>query len=97
MRHLFLPLLLVASVTLLPGCPETDTRHMSSGLSLVEIGERSLESAERFQMAGNREAAGKSYRRALWAFSYHQRLTGEEPLLMDDAVMGVRRWEKGGK
>lgn len=64
---------------------------MSANLSLVEIGERSLESAERFEAAGNTRDAEISYRRALWAFGYHEKLTGEQPILMDEAEEGARR------
>ncbi len=64
---------------------------MSANLSLVEIGERSLESAERFEAAGHWRDADISYRRALWAFSYYERLTGEQPLLLDEAKDGARR------
>ncbi len=64
---------------------------MSTNLSLVEIGERSLESAERFENAGNLREAEISYRRALWAFGYHEKLTGEQPLLLDEAEEGARR------
>lgn len=64
---------------------------MSANLSLVEIGERSLESAERLESAGNLSDAEASYKRAVWAFGYHERLTGEQALLMDEAKEGAAR------
>ena len=83
--------LLVAASLALSGCPDDEERHMSTNLSLVEIGERSLESAERFEAAGNYRDADISYRRALWAFDYHEKLTGEQPILLDEAAEGARR------
>ena len=91
MRIFLCCLLAAACLTILPGCLEAESSHMSANLSLVEIGERSLESAERFEAAGNPRDAEISYRRALWAFGYHERLTGEQPILMDEAEEGARR------
>ncbi len=68
---------------------------MSANLSLVEIGERSLESAERLEASGNLNDAEASYKRAVWAFGYHERLTGEQALLMDEAKEGVIRLSRG--
>lgn len=59
--------------------------------SLVEIGERSLEVAETMERDGQYPDAHASYRRALWAFNYHEHLTGEEPLLLEEAQEGVER------
>jgi hypothetical protein len=78
-------------LAVLSGCTEEEHGHMSANLSLVEIGERSLESAERLEAAGNLGDAEASYKRAVWAFGYHERLTGEQALLMDEAKEGVSR------
>lgn len=83
--------LLAAACSAFAGCPGEQPGHMSANLSLVEIGERSLESAERFEAAGNLKDADISYRRALWAFRYHEKLTGEQAILMDEAREGAER------
>jgi hypothetical protein len=59
--------------------------------SLVEIGEQSLERAEAGERLNRPAEANVLYRRALWAFRYHERLTGEQPLLLDDALAGAKR------
>lgn len=74
------------------GCGKiADVDQAGAHQSLVEIGERSLEVAETKEMDGRMAEANASYRRALWAFTYHEHLTGEEPLLMEEAQDGVRR------
>ena len=93
----FLSSLLLAACLTLSGCPEANQGHMSANLSLVEIGERSLESAERFEAAGNYRDADISYRRALWAFGYHEKLTGEQPILLDEAADGAQRLARRAK
>ncbi|MDR0362791.1 MAG: hypothetical protein LBJ46_08940 [Planctomycetota bacterium] len=85
-----LPLLLACALAL-PGCPGAEPSRPVNTLSLVEIGERALENGERQEAAGRRDEARESYRRALWAFRYHERLTGEQPLLLDEAVRGANR------
>ena len=55
------------------------------GLSLIEIGERAMETGENLQEQGLNQGALESYERAQWAFEYHQELTGEAPLLLDHA------------
>lgn len=94
MDYLRAGLLALCGGFLFSGCDVQTTNHMSANLSLVEIGERSLESAERFEAAGRWRDADISYRRALWAFSYHERLTGEQPLLLDEARNGTSRMAK---
>ncbi len=59
--------------------------------SLVEIGEFSLEEGEHLENAGRKPEANKAFRKAVWAFGYHQQLTGEEPLLLYEAKQGVQR------
>lgn len=71
------------------GAPDVD--QAGAHQSLVEIGERSLELAEAKENDGLTAEANASYRRAQWAFTYHEHLTGEEPLLMEEAQDGVRR------
>lgn len=76
----------------MPGCQKTkDVDQTGAHQSLVEIGERSLEMAESLEDRGKTGEANAAFRRAIWAFTYHQHLTGEEPFLMDEAVDGVRR------
>ncbi len=84
-------ILVFSACLALSGCSEQRESHMSANLSLVEIGERSLETADRYESAGNLRDANISYRRALWAFGYHEKLTGEQPLLLDEAEEGARR------
>lgn len=64
---------------------------MGAHQSLVEIGEHSLERAEELESRGRSVDANVAYRRALWAFRYHERLTGEQPFLLDEALEGVER------
>lgn len=79
-------------IVLLSGCQkDKDIDQAGAHQSLVEIGERSLELAESLENKGRSGEANASYRRALWAFTYHEHLTGEEPFLMEDAADGVRR------
>lgn len=54
-------------------------------MSLVEIGERALETGSTLEDRGLLDGAREAYARAVWALSYHQDLTGEAPLLLDDA------------
>lgn len=75
----------------LAGCPDPGPNRSGAGLSLVEIGERALENGERLEDSGRVAEAEESYRRALWAFRYHHRLTGEHPPLMDEAMQASRR------
>lgn len=94
LKRIILSMALAAGGCLAGGCAPDGHGHMSANLSLVEIGERSLESAERFEAQGNWRDADNSYRRALWAFDYHERLTGEQPILRDEAVDGAQRMAK---
>ncbi len=73
------------------GCDSMQEPDRGAHQSLVEIGERSLEQAERLENGGRRAEANSQYKRALWAFTYHERLTGEEPFLLDDALDGIAR------
>lgn len=75
----------------LSGCGDEKEPDKGANQSLVEIGEHSLELAEDFEGRGRMTDANVEYKRALWAFRYHQRLTGEEPFLLDDALDGVER------
>lgn len=82
----------IACLIVISGCGTTpDVDQAGAHQSLVEIGERSLELAESLENTGRAGEANASYRRAVWAFTYHEHLTGEEPLLMDEAAEGVRR------
>ena len=84
--------LVVVLSSLLAGCSGSrDLDQKGANQSLVEIGERSIEQAENMEDDGLASEANISYKRALWAFRYHQHLTGEEPLLLDEALEGVRR------
>lgn len=88
------PLALLACLVIsLSGCSEEKEPDKGANQSLVEIGERSLELAEDWEGRGKRVEAHTEYKRALWAFRYHQRLTGEEPFLLDEALDGVERTE----
>jgi len=81
-----------ALVLLAAGCPESNPdRTARANLSLVEIGERALDNGERLEREGKRAEALAMYRRADWAFSYHESLTGETPLFLDDARDKVAR------
>lgn len=76
----------------LSGCEKiSDLDQAGAHQSLVEIGERSLELAELKENDNQIAEANASFRRALWAFEYHEHLTGEEPLLMEEARDGVER------
>ncbi len=81
-------LLLAPAIT---GCEELKEPDRGANQSLVEIGERSLELAEELEGEGRRAEANVQYKRSLWAFKYHERLTGEEPFLLDDALDGIAR------
>ncbi|MDR2391691.1 MAG: hypothetical protein LBE84_08455 [Planctomycetota bacterium] len=61
------------------------------GRSLIEIGEESLDQAEILERQKRLAEANILYRRALWAFRYHERLTSEQPFLLDDSLAGVQR------
>ena len=79
------------------GCPERNPdRTVRANLSLVEIGERSLDAGERLEREGKRAESLTMYKRADWAFSYHEALTGETPLFLDDAREKVSRLESTG-
>jgi hypothetical protein len=89
---------LLSACALCAGCPEAkDLDQKGANQSLVEIGERAIENGETLEGEGRASEANISYKRALWAFRYHQHLTGEEPLLLDEAVEGVERTAKPGK
>jgi|GEM_PF-2111113 hypothetical protein len=78
-------------VLLAPGCGAVAIDDAGARQSLVEVGERSLEDGERLENLDRIGEANTAYRRALWAFRYHERLTNEQPFLLDEAVEGVRR------
>ncbi len=82
---------LCSSLFSLSGCAETMTVDKGANQSLVEIGERSLEEAESLENRGLTRDANIAYRRALWAFRYHEKLTGEQPFLLDEALDGTKR------
>jgi hypothetical protein len=90
MRIVFTLCLFVACV-FLAGCEEYTEPDRGANQSLVEIGEQSLERAEELEDDGRRAEANVQYKRSLWAFRYHEQLTGEEPFLLDDALDGVAR------
>lgn len=71
------------------GSDRIENRH----LSLVEIGERSLELGERLEEQNLYVGALEAYRRAEWAFNYLQRLSGQTPLLLEDARASRQRVE----
>lgn len=74
------------------GCGRVrDVDQAGAHQSLVEIGERSLELAEIMENEGRISEAHQAYRRSKWAFEYHEHLTGEEPLLSEEAEDGERR------
>lgn len=78
---------------MLPGCSDIPEPDKGANQSLVEIGEHSLEEAESLENQGRKGEASAAYRRSLWAFRYHEQLTGEEPFLMDEALEGIKRTE----
>ncbi len=84
----------LAFVLLLHGCGELPLDDAGAHQSLVEIGERSLEDAEVLENLGQIDEANIAYRRALWAFRYHEKLLSEQPFLLDEALAGVRRTAK---
>lgn len=87
-----LPLFLLAATTiLLPGCENARVEDHGANQSLVEIGERSLEQAESLEGQGRASEANVAYRRALWAFRYHEKLIREQPFLLDEALEGIKR------
>lgn len=73
------------------GCDQPGGNIDDANQSLVEIGEFSLEEGERLENAGRKPEANRAFRKAVWAFGYHQQLTGEEPLLLYEAKQGVQR------
>ena len=74
------------------GCPDQNPdRTARANLSLIEIGERSLDRGERLEREGKHAEALELYRQAEWAFSYHESLTGDAPLFLDDAQDKVSR------
>ncbi len=86
---------LCLSLALIPGCfPTANTNDQGAHQSLVEIGERALETAEEMENRDENAEANLYYRRALWAFRYHEQLTGEEPLLLEEALEGKKRTDK---
>lgn len=82
---------LLACCGLAVGCPEQYTDDKGANQSLVEIGELSLEQGEALENAGRVAEANMAYRRALWAFHYHEKLTKEQPFLLDEALGGIER------
>lgn len=76
---------------LLAGCPEQMHDDKGANQSLVEIGELSLEQGEALESEGRKAEANVAYRRALWAFRYHEKLTSEQPFLLDEALDGIKR------
>lgn len=94
--RLHMRLALVAAMflfALLSGCSDIPEPDKGANQSLVEIGEHSLEEAESLENQGRKGEASAAYRRSLWAFRYHEQLTGEEPFLMDEALEGIKRTE----
>ncbi len=92
--RLLLPLLLLC-VAIIPGCfSSPNANDQGAHQSLVEIGERALETAEELENQSESAEANLYFRRALWAFRYHEQLTGEEPLLLEEALEGKRRTDK---
>ena len=79
------------ALTLTAGCDSGKPLDSGANQSLVEIGERSLEEAEALEGQGRAAEANTAYRKALWAFRYHQELTGDVPFLMDAALDGIKR------
>ena len=77
----------------LAGCSDIPEPDKGANQSLVEIGEHSLEEAESLENKGRKGEALAAYRRSLWAFRYHEQLTGEEPFLLEEALEGIRRTE----
>ncbi|MDR1533545.1 MAG: hypothetical protein LBU64_00370 [Planctomycetota bacterium] len=89
--RLFAGILILLGLAWSPGCSEAAGGGRGLNQSLLEIGELSLEQAEKLEARGKSGEANILYRRALWAFRYHERLTGEQPFLLDDARDGARR------
>lgn len=83
-----------ACVALVSGCAPEKEPDRGANQSLVEIGERALEAGEEMESQGRLGEAHLSYRRSLWAFRYHEKLTGEEPILLDEALDGLERTRK---
>lgn len=73
------------------GCAGTSVPDIGRGRSLIEIGEESLERAENLEKSNRAAEANVMYRRALWAFGYHEQLVREQPFLMDEARAGAAR------
>lgn len=84
-------LLCLALSLALAGCGEEPEPDKGANQSLVEIGERSLEHAEELEGSDRKVESNLAYKRALWAFRYHEQLTGEEPFLLDEALDGMER------
>lgn len=84
------PLLFILSL-LCGGCAGDKPHDLGANQSLVEIGELSLEQGESLERQGRTAEANVAYRKALWAFRYHERLTREEPFLTDEAIEGAQR------
>ncbi len=84
-------LFLAVACLFLAGCESIEEPDRGAHQSLVSIGERSLEQAEELEGEGRIGEANAAYKRSLWAFRYHERLTGEEPFLLDDALEGIER------
>ena len=82
---------------LLGGCAEEKEPDKGANQSLVEIGEHSLERAEALEGEGKQVEANLAYKRALWAFRYHEQLTGEEPFLLEEAQEGTERTQSSRK
>lgn len=71
-------------------------RDRDENLSLVAIGEKAFDTAERLEAQGKTDAALAQYRKAVWALSFHEELTGSAPLLLDEARAGERRLSGAG-
>ena len=64
------------------------------GLSLTSIGVISNDLGEKYEEEGARDKALAHYRRAVWAFTQVEALTGERPVLLDDALDNLARIER---
>ncbi|MFH0911511.1 MAG: hypothetical protein V1918_08430, partial [Planctomycetota bacterium] len=55
---------------------ELEKRMNAPGMGLRDIGYFANELGEEYERADRPEEALRHYRQAVWAFEYHQRLTG---------------------
>jgi hypothetical protein len=90
---LSLPLLCGCLLEKLPSLGAEKPRDQNR-LSLLEIGEQAMETGERLEEKGLTKGALEAYERAVWALSYHERLTGTPPLMLDDAKDSVERMQE---